>query len=71
MDNTATTKSYIACDPRTGRHLRAATPEEITSYWALNGHADRRSPFDRNVRVGDVVILRWEGPGISYAGAGF
>jgi len=62
---------YVACDPRDGRHLRDATPREISEYWTLNGHADRRSPFDRNVRVGDVVIVRWTGPGASHAGAGF
>lgn len=54
---------YRAVDPQTGQHLRDATPDEIDEYQIVNG---ARLPNLRGVsmvRVGDVLIDEWHGPG--------
>lgn len=58
---------HVAIDPRTGLHLRAATDGERAAYEAQPGHV----AFRRPVRVGDVLIHEYTGPGIWFGGAGF
>jgi hypothetical protein len=53
---------FVALCPRTGVHLRPATAEEEGAYRAQ----ERRPPFDRPVRVGDVIIDLDSGPGLSH-----
>jgi hypothetical protein len=60
---------YMAKDPKDGRHLRKATPAEVAAYKAAQG--SRRPAFDEPVRVGDVIIDTYNGPGIWHGGAGF
>lgn len=60
--STDITLTMVAIDPVTRLHLREATTEEATAYWANNPPA----PFDRPVRVGDVVIDTCTGPGGSH-----
>lgn len=60
--STEITLTMVAIDPITRLHLREATTEETAAYWANN----RPAPFDRPVRVGDVVIDTYTGPGGSH-----
>lgn len=53
------TKQHVAIDPRTGLHLRAATPTEIAAY---EGQPNK-APFDLPVRMGEVTITVWTGYG--------
>jgi hypothetical protein len=54
--------TFVAVDPKTGLHLRPATPAEIEGYQTLN----TRLHFDRPVLVGDVLVDIYTGPGVSY-----
>lgn len=60
--------TYVAIDPRTGLHLRAATDAERDAYLA---QPCRCAAFRRPIKVGDVLVDEDTGPGISHAGAGF
>lgn len=71
MDRTI---KYIALCPRTGSHLREATPDEVTAYHA--GQKDGRYQagkvlWSHNVLLGGVVITADTGPGEWFGGAGF
>lgn len=61
--------TYRAVCPRTGEHLRDATADEIDEYQIVN--ASRHPNRTGLVRVGDVLIAEWHGPGASVARAGF
>lgn len=50
---------YIAIDPATGARLRLATRWEIAAYRAQ----PKSPPFDVAMRVGDVTIDTYCGPG--------
>ncbi len=58
---------HVAIDPVTGLHLRDATDAERQAYEAQPGHVAFRKP----VRVGDVLVDFYTGPGIWFGGAGF
>lgn len=58
----------VAIDPHTGRHVREATPEECDAYLRQEC---RHPSFRKAVRVGDVLIDTYTGPGIWFGGAGF
>jgi len=60
-------KTFVAIDPKTGIHLRDATELEIAAYNAQ----ERKAPFDRAVRVGDVLVDTYTGPSAWFGGAGF
>lgn len=59
---------FVAIDPRTGLHLRAATSEETAAYLA---QPVRHACFRKAVNVGDVLVDEDMGPGIWFGGAGF
>lgn len=66
--------TYVAIDPATGAHLRNATDAEIAAYLAqrqTRPASRQQACFDRPVRVGDVTIYLYTGPGIWFGGAGF
>ena len=54
--------AFVAIDPKTGSHLRPATNAEIAAY--LEQPAKHPS-FRKMIRVGDVLIDEYTGPGIS------
>ena len=60
-----------------GRMLRDATADEIAAYTASNTERAKRCPvrrarcFDVAVKVGDVRIDTYTGPGVWFGGAGF
>lgn len=58
---------YVVKCPKTGRHLREATLEERSAYDAQ----ETKAPFDRPVRVGEVLVDTYTGPGLWHGGAGF
>lgn len=58
---------HVAVCPATGVHLREATREERAAYESQSSKA----PFDKPVRVGDVLIDVHTGPGLWFGGAGF
>jgi hypothetical protein len=65
----------VAIDPRTGCHLREATPEEIAA-WENQpvrpvSHPAFRFTFHKAIKVGDVLVDRDTGPGAWHGGAGF
>jgi hypothetical protein len=60
---------YIAINPENGLHLREATEQEIATYLKINATA--RKSFEKMVRVGDVLIDFYTGPGAWFGGAGF
>lgn len=64
----ATTSKMMAIDPSTGLHVRAATTEEIAAYLV---QPVRHPAFRKPVRVGDVLVDEYTGPGIWFGGAGF
>lgn len=49
----------VAIDPKTGLHLRRATEAEAAQY------------LGKPIRVGEVLIDSYTGPGIWFGGAGF
>jgi hypothetical protein len=61
--------TMMAVDPRTGCHVRPATPEE-SAEWE-RGNAGLLRPFWKTVPVGDVLIEEYAGPGLWFGGAGF
>lgn len=61
------TAKFVAIDPSTCLHLRAATDVERAAYLAQPGHA----AFRRPVRVEAVLVDEDTGPGVWYGGAGF
>lgn len=66
MTNSSTPRHVAVC-PTTGAHLREATPGERAAY---EGQPEA-SPFDKPVRVGDVLVTVYTGPGLWFGGAGF
>ncbi|RTL30570.1 MAG: hypothetical protein EKK55_01830 [Rhodocyclaceae bacterium] len=60
--------TMMAVDPRTGAHLRVATPAEVAAWLAQPA---RHPAFRDTVRVGDVLVYEYTGPGIWFGGAGF
>jgi len=60
-DQTAT-RSFVAIDPATALHLRAATDAEVAAFTAANP----RTASERPTRVGDVLIDSYTGPGGSH-----
>lgn len=56
------TPSYVAIDPATGLHLRSATPEERAAFLAARVEV---------LRLAEVSIVEWRGPGLWFGGAGF
>jgi len=68
---------FKAYSPTDGRMLRDATADEIAAYTASNKERAERYPvrrahcFDVAVKVGDVRIDTYTGPGAWYGGAGF
>lgn len=68
---------FKAYSPTDGRMLRDATPVEAAAYTAANKLRAERCPvrrascFDERVKVGDVSIDIYTGPGIWFGGAGF
>ena len=66
MPNTSS-PAYVAIDPCTGLHLRAATAAEMASYLAQPVRGDvakvHHAAFRQPVRVGAVLIDADFGPG--------
>lgn len=58
-------RTFIACDPQTGRHLRAATQGEVEAYMTAN--PDRVWEAS-HYRVGDVLVQAYYGPGSNMLG---
>ncbi len=59
-------RRFVAIDPQTGQHLRRAKPHEVREFRKAN--MGRKRPFshhsfDQPVRVGDVLITTYTGPG--------
>lgn len=54
--------------PNAGLHLWEAIPEEAEVYFKQEC---RHPAFRRPVKVGDVIIDQYNGPGIWFGGAGF
>ena len=69
MNTTRITSLFIALDPATGAHLRDATVEEIRAYY--EGNRGTHRAFYKAIRLGEVLIVEYTGPGASHAGAGF
>lgn len=66
--------TFVALCPRTGVHLRPATPEEVAAYHAAQKHPRYRVgsvAFSDNVPMGEVTIASDTGPGLWFGGAGF
>jgi hypothetical protein len=59
---------FVAVNPSNGLHLRDATDEERAAYLA---QPVRHPAFRKVVRVGDVLIDEYAGPGVWFGGAGF
>lgn len=59
--------AYVAICPKTGRHMRRATQDEIAAYLSQPA----RPAFRRPVTVGSVTIDTYAGGGIWFGGAGF
>lgn len=72
-----TTTQFKAFSPADGQMLRDATAAEIAAYRASNKERAERCPvrrascFDVGVKVGDVRIDTYNGPGVWFGGAGF
>ena len=62
MSATQTVRTFVAIDPATALHLRAATDAEIAAFTTANP----RTAFERPTRVGDVLIDSYMGPGGSH-----
>jgi len=68
---------FKAYSPTDGQMLRDATADEIAAYTAANlaratAYPVRRTRcFDVAVKVGDVRIDTYTGPGVWFGGAGF
>lgn len=62
MPATQPTRTFVAIDPATALHLRAATDAEIAAFAAANP----RTAFERPTRVGAVLIDSYMGPGGSH-----
>lgn len=68
---------FKAYSPTDGQMLRDATADEIAAYTAANKLRAERCPvrrarcFDVAVKVGDVRIDTYTGPGVWFGGAGF
>lgn len=60
--------TFIAIDPKTGLHLRAATDMERDAYLAQPA---RGPAFRKAFRVGDILVDEYSGPGQWFGGAGF
>jgi hypothetical protein len=59
--------TYVAIDPSTGRHLRAATSDEASEFNSRNVF-----PFDNPTIVSTGALIDVHtGPGIWFGGAGF
>ena len=54
---------FVAVDPATGCHVRDATAEEIAEY---NAQPCIHPSFRKALRVGDVMIDDYRGPGVHY-----
>lgn len=73
----APSAKFVAYSLTDGRLLRDATADEISAYTAANKARAERCPvrraacFDEAVRVGDVRVDTYTGPGIWFGGAGF
>lgn len=55
-------RTFVAIDPATALHLRAATDAEVAAFIAANP----RTAFERPTMVGDVLIDSYMGPGGSH-----
>lgn len=55
-------RTFVAIDPVTSLHLRAATDAEIAAFTAANP----RTAFERPTRVGAVLVDSYMGPGGSH-----
>lgn len=64
----STENKMMASDPLTGLHLRLATREETAVYL---GQPVMHASFRKAVRVGDVLVDQYNGPGAWFGGAGF
>lgn len=62
MPATQPVRTFVAIDPVTALHLRAATDAEVVAFTAANP----RTAFERPTRVGDVLIDSYMGPGGSH-----
>ena len=62
MPAVQTIRTFVAIDPATALHLRPATSAEIAAFAAANP----RTAFERPIRVGDVLIDSYMGPGGSH-----
>lgn len=75
MTSTTTETTFVAIHPTTGAHVRAATGAEVAAFHAgqTNPHyrVERPCVFGEPVRVGDVLIDTYTGPGAWFGGAGF
>ncbi len=67
MNNTTTTRGFVAVDPSTGCQLRAATDAEIAAYMNQDSRGEKGSAlwnaFLAPVRVGSVLVDEWNGYG--------
>lgn len=68
--------TFVAVCPKTGIHLREATAEETAAYFAqpvkFPGKSNMfNAAFLKSVRVGDVLVAMYTGPGGWHGGAGF
>lgn len=62
MPATQTARTFIAIDPNTRLHLRAATDVEIAAFTVANP----RTAFERPTLVDGVLIDSYMGPGGSH-----
>ncbi len=62
MPAAQTVRTFVAIDPATALHLRAATSAEIAAFEAANP----RTAFERPIMVGNVLIDSYTGPGGSH-----
>lgn len=67
MANPNEVPRYVAVCPATGVHLREATRVERVAYESQPNQA----PFNKPVRVNDLLIDVYTGPGLWFGGAGF
>ena len=62
-------ETIVAVDPKTGAHLRPANEAEVDAIEAACAGPCWTHP--NYVRVGDVFVTRYNGPGVWFGGAGF
>ena len=67
LHNIQAASKFVALDPRTALHLREATEAEKAAFLAQPEHPS----FRKAIRVGDVLVDEYMGPGLWFGGAGF